>query len=242
MDSNTIIIFAALLVGLSKGGLGGPVPVSLVVPLLSQVMPVHQAVGLALPLLIFADIFALRLYWRDWNMRLIRLMLPLAIVGILVGTFVLVSLPDEMLRRVIGLFTLGVIVYKLISDRRPNLSYQPRDWHGYLAGWASGFGSALANTGSPPFTAYMLLQRVSPKVFIGTTTLFFAILNLAKVPGYLRENILDIDQMVGIIWVLPIIPIGTWVGRKIIDRINPRVFEWLMILLLLWASVMLLQG
>ena len=75
MGLNEIIIIftVALLIGLSKGGLGGPVPVSLGLPLLSQIMPVPQAVGIMLPLLIFADMFAMRAYWKQWDMKMIRL-------------------------------------------------------------------------------------------------------------------------------------------------------------------------
>ncbi|HLA43408.1 MAG TPA: hypothetical protein VJZ27_08245, partial [Aggregatilineales bacterium] len=58
-----VILLAGLLVGLSKGGLGGPVPVTLTAPILSLIMPVSEAVALILPLLLFADIFALRFYW-----------------------------------------------------------------------------------------------------------------------------------------------------------------------------------
>ena len=76
--------------------------------------------------------------------------------------------------------------FKIASDRLASLAYQPRKWHGYFAGWASGFGSTLANVGAPPFTAYLLLQpKMTPRRFVGTTTLFFAVMNLTKVPGFI---------------------------------------------------------
>ena len=237
-----VMVIASLLIGLSKGGLGGPVPVALVVPLLSAIMPVPQAVGLTIPLLIFADLFALRLYRGDWAMRYIRLMLPAAVIGVIAGAFLLASLPDALLRRVLGLFTLGVILYKLAGDHLNALTYRPRNWHGYVAGGTAGFGSALANIGAPPFTAYMLLQRESPRVFIGTTTLFFAIVNLLKLPGYLTTGVIDLHSLASTAWTLPLIPLGVWLGRKAILRINPHAFERLMMVLLLGASLSLLFG
>lgn len=235
-----IVIIAAFLIGLSKGGLGGPVPVSLTTPLLSIVMPVSHAVSLALPLLLIADAFALWAYWRLWDMRYVRLMLPAAVVGVLMGVLLLATLPDDILRRVLGIFTLGVIGYKLASDRIRTINYEPRDWHGYLTGWASGFASALANTGAPPFTAYMLLQRVSPVSFIGTATLFFAIVNALKLPGVIQAGLLDFTRFGQIIWVIPLIPIGVWIGRQIVQRFNPRLFENFMLVLLFGASVFLI--
>src|SRR5690606_5105514 len=155
-------------------------------------------------------VFALWAYWKTWDMHYIRLMLPLAILGIGVGTFLLASLPDDVLRRLLGVFTLVFVAYRLLSAHLQTARYQPRDWHGYLAGAASGLGSALANTGAPPFTAYMLLQDVSPPVFVGTTTLFFALVNLIKVPWLVAGHLLDLSDLTRILWAMPLIPVGIW--------------------------------
>lgn len=244
MNNTLIIALSSLMIGLSKGGLGGPMPVALITPILSQVMPAPQAVGVALPLLMFADVFAVRMYWRKWDMQQIRLLLPMGILGIVAGTIVLAVLasrPDDiLLRRIIGIFTLSVVIYKFTSDQLKSIHYQPHDWHGYLAGGAAGFGSALANIGAPPFTAYMLLQNVSPQIFIGTATLFFAIINALKLPGVLLAGVLDLQQLLSIAWSIPLIPLGVWLGRWLIERINPRAFEWSLVGLLLWASAVLL--
>lgn len=245
MNVIVVVAIACLLIGLSKGGLGGPVPVSLVTPLLSQVMPAGQAVGIALPMLIFADLFALRLYWRTWNTHHLKLMLPTAFIGVLIGSLLLVTLAnngqDIILRRILGIFTLIVAVYKILNDRLSTVHYQPRRWHGYLVGLASGFGSALANVGAPPFTAYMLLQGLSPQIFIGTTTLFFFIVNTIKLPGVLSSsNVLDLNALAGILWALPLIPLGVWLGRRSLDYINPKTFERLMLVMLVIVSLVLL--
>jgi uncharacterized protein len=238
------VALVSLLIGLSKGGLGGPIPVSLITPILSLVMPTPQAVGVTLPLLLFGDTMALKMYWRKWNMQQVKLLLPTGILGVIAGTLLLALLatrPDDtMLRRTLGIFALLVVIYKLGSDRLRNIHYQPHNWHGYLAGGASGFGSALANAGAAPFTAYMLLQNFKPQMFIGTATLFFAIINVLKLPGVIYLGLLDFDQLLSILWSLPFIPLGVWVGRWLVERINPRIFEWIMLLMLLWMSVVLL--
>ncbi|MCB9451911.1 MAG: sulfite exporter TauE/SafE family protein [Anaerolineaceae bacterium] len=245
MNVIIVVAIACLLIGLSKGGLGGPVPVALVTPLLSQVMPASQAVGIALPLLMFADLFALKFYWRQWDGQQIKLMLPAGLVGVLIGSLLLVTLANSgqnvALRRILGVFTLIVVIYKVGGNRLTALHYTPHNWHGYLAGITSGFGSALANVGAPPFTAYMLLQEVTPTAFIGTTTLFFAIINAAKLPGVLSsQNVLNLEQLVGILWAVPLIPMGVWLGRRFINIINPKAFENLMLVLLFGASLTLL--
>ncbi|NDJ60731.1 MAG: sulfite exporter TauE/SafE family protein, partial [Chloroflexi bacterium] len=212
----------------------------LVTPLLSLVMPVASAISLSLPLLLIADPFALWFYWRTWDNRLIRLMLPAAVFGVVMGTFLLANLPDDVLRRILGVFTLVFIAYRIISDRLKTLSYRPQNWHGYLAGWASGLGSALANTGAPPFTAYLLLQEIEPRAFVGTTTLFFAIVNLLKLPGLIIADLMDFNQVLMFWWVVPIIPLAVWLGRRLIDRINQKRFEQFMLAVLFVAALVLL--
>ena len=163
------------------------------------------------------------------------------LIGVLVGAIVLKDIDPISLKRIIGGLTLLALTFKIASDRMAALSYEPQKWHGYFAGWASGFGSTLANVGAPPFTAYLLLQpQMTPRRFVGTTTLFFAVMNLTKVPGFLLIGIFDFERLLSIAWVLLLIPPAVLVARYLIDRINQQVFEWLMMIPLFVLSVYLL--
>jgi uncharacterized membrane protein YfcA len=239
MTFTIIVIIAALLAGLVKGGLG-PVPGALIVPLLSTTMPVSRAVGLTLPMFMIGDWLALPAYWHQWDTKALRLMLPAAAIGVFMGAALLKILPDEVLRRGLGIFTLAAVAYKLGSDSLSALKYTPRDWHGWLAGWGSGLASAMANSGAPPITAYLLLQKFEPIPFIGTTAVFFLVVNLLKLPIFVATHVLKAGQVTQIVWALPLIPLGVALGRWMITRIDARKFEWLMLALLAWAGVSLL--
>lgn len=243
MATESIIVFAlvGILIGFSKGGLGGPVPVALTVPMLSLIIDPQVAVALILPLLIFADVFALYIYWKQWDQRYIKLMMLPGLVGVVVGALVLKEIDALTLKRVIGALTLVALAFKIASDRLSLLTYQPRKWHGYFAGWASGFGSTLANVGAPPFTAYLLLQpKMTPRRFIGTTTLFFAVMNLTKLPSFILIDIFDLDLLLRIAWVFLLIPPAVLVARYLIEHINRQAFEWLMMVPLFVLSLYLL--
>ena len=232
MEFVLLVSLCGLIIGLAKGGVIGPVAGALTLPLLSQIMTVTEAVGVTLPLFIIADVFALRFYWREWDINLIGLMMPMALVGIIIGTTLLTNLPDGLLRPIVGILTLLLIAYKLGSESLTGYSYAPRKWHGYLAGLGSGFGSALANIGGPLATAYLLLQGLNPKAFVGTVTLYFAIVNWTRVPFYFATKVIDIDILLSIAWMLPIIPFGVWLGRKGIERFDRKTFDKLMTFLL----------
>lgn len=241
--TNEVLVFGlvGILIGFSKGGLGGPVPVALTVPILTLFIDPQVAVVLVLPLLIFADGFALYFYWKQWDRHYIGLMVIPGLLGVVLGAVVLKDIDALTLKRIIGGLTLLALILKIASDRLAALSYSPRKWHGYFAGLASGFGSTLANVGAPPFTAYLLMQpQMTPRRFIGTTTLFFAVMNLTKAPGFILIGLFDVERLLSIAWVFVLIPPAVMVARYLIDRINQQAFEWMMMVPLFVLSVYLL--
>src|SRR5690606_3096097 len=94
-------------------------------------------------------------------------------------------------------------------------------------------------SGGPPFTIYMLLQKIDPIPFIATTTLYFAIINLLKVPIFLQQNLLDFNMLMSVIWALPIIPIGVWIGRRSLNYVSQKLFENIMMVLLALSVILL---
>lgn len=235
-----VVVIACILIGLSKGGLGGPMPPMLTTTLLSQFMPVSHAVSLALPLLMIGDMFAMWAYWRKWDMSYIRVMLPAAAVGVVIGLFLLAHLNNAVLRPLLGFFTLIFVVYKVASDHIKSIEYQPREWHSVLVGGTTGLSSAMANAGAPPWTIYMLLRRVPPETFIGTTTLLFASINIMKLPGTIIAGLFDFHLLASIIWCLPLVPVGVFIGRRFVHKVDPVFFERLMLVLLFLVSLILI--
>jgi uncharacterized membrane protein YfcA len=244
-DQNTVyvtilIAFLGFMIGLAKGGYGGLGV--LLTPILSLVLPVASAVGVLLPMLMVGDVFALRMYWKEWDTELVKRMLPLGIVGALVGTFLLSWLPANILRIALGVFVLIVVVYKYASDRIKAMQYQPRPWHASLAGLLAGVASGMFNAGGPPFNSYLLLKKVSARPFIATGTIYFAILNLIKVPGFLYTGVLDLPLLLSLWWVFLFIPVGIWVARATLTRVSPSAFERIIVVLLIFSSLWLFWG
>lgn len=235
-----MLAFVAFLIGLAKGGFGGMLG-SLATPLLALVMPADQVIGLVLPILMVADLFAVAMHWRRWQGRLILLLLPGAIVGVTIGTLFITNAPTEALRLALGVIVLTFAVFKLFEKRvMKNLQYVAKNWHGLLAGTVTGFSSALAHTGAPPVSIYLLTQQVAPQVFIGTSVLFFFILNWIKVPYYLYADLFDFERILKIFWVLPVVLAGAFYGRWLSDRFKKETFEKVIVGFLIVAAIMLI--
>jgi hypothetical protein len=234
----TAIVF--FLIGLSKGGLGGTLG-AMAVPLMALVLPADQVIGLLLPVLMFADIFAVTLHWKRWNGRFIFLLLPGAIVGVTIGTLFITNAPTETLRTLLGFIILLFALYKIFESRiMGRLTYHSRNWHGILAGTVAGFSSALAHTGGPPVSIYLLMQNVKPRVFIATSVLFFLILNWIKVPYYFYAQLFDFQRLLQIAWLLPLVPLGVWIGRWAAVRVSKQTFDRIIITILVINACLLI--
>lgn len=243
-DNETLFLIiaaiVAFLIGLSKGGLGGTAG-ALATPMMALVLPADVVIGLILPILMLADIFAVALHWGKWNVKLILLLLPGAILGVTIGTFFITNAPTETLRTLLGIIVLIFALYKIFEKRIMSwITYKSRNWHGVVAGTITGFSSALAHTGGPPVSIYLLMQKVTPAVFIATSALFFFFLNWIKVPYYFYAELFDFQQLRQIAWLLWLVPLGVWIGRWLAYRINRETFENIIVGLLVVNALLLI--
>lgn len=232
-----VIALLGFTIGLVRGGFNALGV--LLTPLLSLVLPVSLAVGVLLMMLIVGDLIALRACWREWDERLLGRMLPAGLAGAVIGTVLLAQLSSDALRLVLAVFVLSLAAYKLAGDRITRFQYQPRNWHGPAAGLLSGIASGMFNTGGPPFNAYLLLQKLPPRSYVATSVVFFAALNLLKIPGFLMAGVLDVSWLVSLWWVIVFIPLGLAAARWLILRVNQTAFEWIVVGLLFFSSAML---
>ncbi|MBN1147062.1 MAG: sulfite exporter TauE/SafE family protein [Anaerolineales bacterium] len=234
------LALAAFLTGLSKGGLGGTMGV-LITPMTSLVMPMEQAIGLLLPILMLGDVFALAAHWNRWDRQRIWVLLAGALLGVTLGTFILANLPSLLLRRGLGVLVMIFVTYRLLERRILGvLHYQARRWHAVLAGSVAGFTSTLAHAGGPPITIYLLMQDLQPSVFVATSVLFFATVNWIKVPYYFYAGLFDFETLLKLAWLAPLVPLGVWLGKRLVERVDKAWFERIIIALLLITGTLLL--
>jgi len=230
----------AFLIGLAKGGFGGMLG-ALAVPIMTLVMPARQAIGLVLPILMFADVFAVAFHWRKWDIKLVLLLIPGAILGVTVGTIFLTNAPGDLLRKILGVIVLIFSIYKLLESRiLGSINYKVKNWHGIAFGTVTGFSSSLAHTGGPPVSIYLLLQDIKPRMFIATSALFFMILNWIKVPYYFYADMFNFEKLADFAWMLLIVPAGVLMGRWFSVRVSKKVFERIIVIFLGIAGLMLI--
>lgn len=173
---------AILIVGISKGGFGGGLGL-LAVPLMSLVVSPAQAAAIMLPILCLMDLVGLWSFRGHGDRNLIRVLIPAALVGIIIGALSFRYLSDQHLKFIVGgiavLFTLN---YWLRPARRE--PRQPSIGRGSFWGVVTGFTSFSVHAGGPPLNIYLLPLRLDKSVYIGTTIIMFAAINYLKLIPY----------------------------------------------------------
>jgi uncharacterized membrane protein YfcA len=80
-----LAIPALLLTSVSKGGFGAGLGV-LAVPLMALRLPVPQVIAIMLPIICLMDIASVWSYRGQWDATILRMTLPGALLGILLGS------------------------------------------------------------------------------------------------------------------------------------------------------------
>jgi uncharacterized membrane protein YfcA len=123
----------------------------------------------------------------------------------------------------VGVLTLLFLAQRLVFPPRSDSPPPPR-WVGGILTPASGFTSFVAHAGGPPINAYMIPQKLPPLIFTATMAVFFFAVNLSKWGPYAWLGLLDMRNMITSLALMPIAPLGVWVGVRIAHRIDPVLF------------------
>lgn len=231
-----VAVLAVFIVALSKSGLVGSLGL-VAVPLLSLVMPARDAAGMMLPLLLVMDAIAIWTYRKDCNWRILRIMLPGAMLGTLIGWALWAVVSDAMVLLFVGIITLLFILDALLPLRKKLEGLPPSKPWGTFWGAFAGFTSFISHTGGPPFQIYVLPQRLSPVNYAGTTAFFFAIVNTSKLIPYFFLGQLNVSNLSYAAILAPLAVVGVLVGVWLVRRISVKRFYqltyWLVFLLAL---------
>lgn len=224
-----LALLAALCIGLSKAGFSGISMVSVV--LLADVYGSKASVGLALPLLIAADLMAYPAFLKHGSWRPVWKLLGPALVGIAAGWWVLGGISEITARRVIGGCVLFMVALQVF--RRWQAAGFDRlagsQGFGLGAGVLGGFATMLANAAGPVIQLYLMARRVPKMELIGIGARFFLLINLIKVPLNARLALITPESLLENLKLLPAVAVGIVGGKWLLQHVPQVAFEWMIV-------------
>lgn len=216
---------AVILAGLSKGGFGGAMGF-VGVPLMSLVMSPVQAAAIMLPILVLMDIVSVWTWRGVFDRRTLAYTMPGAMVGIGIGWLTAAMVTADMVRFIVGaiaIFFVGRWLWQLARHGAAHAA-SPNRVAGSFWGTVAGFPSFVAHVGGPPFQIYALPLRLDPRVFTGTSAIFFAVTNAVKLVPYFMLGQFDATNLTASAVLMPVAPLATLAGAWLVRRMKPEIF------------------
>jgi uncharacterized membrane protein YfcA len=230
-----LLSVAAVLVGFAKTAVGGAASVAVVI--FASALPARESTATLLPLLICGDLVALGFYGRHADWSLLARLFPGVLPGLAIGAGFLAVVDDAAMRITIGIIVLLVVIVPFLVRELP-FSASPRvtayrplpvasSHHAVtvLSGCIAGFTTMTANAGGAVVTAYLISRGLEPRRMLGTTTWFFAVLNVGKLPVSAGLGLLHTSQLLQDALLTPGLIAGSLLGVVLMRRIGQRTFE-----------------
>ena len=238
----SLAVLAAVLVGMSKGGL--PVVGMLGVPVLSLALSPVTAAGLLLPVYVVSDWFGLYAYRREFDARVLKVMIPATTVGVGLGWATASIVPEWLVTGLVGLIGAGFALNAILQRGTEPPARPLNRKAGWFWGAATGFTSFVSHSGAPPYQVFVLPLRLSKMVFAGTSTILFAYVNAIKLVPYWFLGQLSAENLhVAALLLAPAalaVFLGVWLVRVVPTRLFFQIVVWALLLVslrLIWEAV-----
>lgn len=247
-----VLALAAVVIGLSKTSVGGFA--ALAVAAFAVYLPTKESTAAVLLLLLIGDVVGVARYRKAASWPLLRRLLPSVLPGVAVGALFLHVVDDHTLRLSIGVILTVMVAIQLtlrLRHRRrtdprpdgptpPDVPEQPHRLAGVAPGIAAGFTTMTANAAGPVMTLYLLACRVDKMAFVGTNAWFFLLVNLSKTPFSAALGLFPASTLALTVALAPFVLAGTWLGVKLVRRVDQRTFDALALAASAVAAVALL--
>lgn len=234
----SMAVLAAMLVGMAKGGL--PAVGLLSVPLLSLSISPVTAAGVLLPIYVVSDLFGLYAYRRDYDGRVVLIVMAGATVGVGIGWATASIVSERAVTVLVGVVGLAFAAY-LLARRSGERTRKPgKVGPGLFWSTLAGFTSFVSHAGAPPYQVYVMPLGLPKAVFAGTATIAFAYVNAIKLVPYYLMGQFGPDNLRVAAMLVPVAVGSVFLGVRLVRVLPERLFFGLVTWALLIVSVKLI--
>jgi uncharacterized protein len=231
---------AIVALGLGKGGFAGVGMIS--TPLLALSVPPLQAAAILLPILLCQDAISVWVYRRQWSAWNLKVLLPGSVIGVGAAWLFAAYVPNAYVEVAVGIIGIGFVLYMFLAHV-PAQARRPSAAAGMFWGSLAGFTSTIIQVGAPPYQVHILPQRLDKLTLIGTTIVFFALVNVMKVVPYVALGQFSPRTLATSAVLLPFAVASNFLGLWLARRTPTELFYKITYLLMLVISLALIwQG
>jgi len=239
-DHLLLALMGAFCLGVSKTGFPGLAIVNVLI--IAELFGARESVGIILPLLIVCDLVVYPMFrkYASWG-QVWPLLAPTA-VGLIAGYLLLGKVDNATAKKLIGAIVLVMIALQLLREYRKQFLEHLPDSKPFLwgSGGLIGLSTMLANAAGPVYSIWALVHHLKKQDFLGIGARFFLLVNVIKIPFLTQLQLINADSLKLNLLLLPGIFAGILLGRKLLQIVPQRLFEWLLYTFSLGAAIRML--
>jgi uncharacterized membrane protein YfcA len=151
------------------------------VPLLAFILPVEVAAPVAVLVSITVAAIIVARDWRHVQLRSATWLLLSTLFGLPIGLVLLRSVPESIVKILLGLLVAGFSMWSLARVHAHELR---NDRHAWIFGWLAGVLGGAYGMNGPPLAVYGTLRRWPPAQFRATLQSYFLPASVLGLIGY----------------------------------------------------------
>lgn len=239
----TLEWLAVLAIGVAAGTLGGVVGFGssvIMVPILAFVFGPKAAIPIMAVASLMANVSRVAIWWRTIDWRAVAAYSATAIPAAALGARTLLALEPRIVELALGVFLVATVpVRRVLGHRGFKVTRAQLAVVGAVIGFLTGIVASTGPVNAPFFLAYGLVKGA----YLSTEALSSAFVYLTKAVVFWDGGALPVEALVRGLIVGTALMLGSWLAKRLVERMTPGDFRFVMDVLLLVAGTwMIVQG
>lgn len=234
MELTDIVFFIIGFLSEVVGTIAGFGSSTIFLPMSSYFVDFKTALALVAIFHLFGNISRLAFFRHGLDKRVLLLFGVPSFVFSLIGATFVGDLSQTILKFILGIFLISICITFLV---RPKLAFSTNTKSLVIGGGVSGFIVGLIGTGGALRAAFLTGLKIDKTKYIATAAVIALGTDATRIPSYVSHGFLPEQYYYFIPILFAIAVCGSFVGRKIVNRINQEKFKKMVLIAVIFASI-----
>ena len=236
MDLMLVLLILGIFFGFFVQTISGFAGALVALPFLLFVMPLVDAVCY---ISIFYSISTPVYFYREWknmDILLLRKLLVTSVIGLIIGSIILLYGQPTILKKALGLFIISFVLNSLINKNPKQISSNIQ----FVLGIFGGFFSGIFSTGGPLYAIIIKNKTNDVKVFRATMFGILGVVSIIRIVVLIAEGAVTTIELHNSLYVLPFFISALYLGKKVYLKLDEKILRKLILSLLFISGIILI--
>lgn len=174
--------------------------------------------------------------WQELRWKETLFLLVASLPGIPLGLVLLTTVPEALVKIILGLVLVGFGLYNLLGIRLPST---PSRWLALPFGLLAGVLGGAYNTNGPPIIIYAVFRGWTKEQFRASLQGFFLVSNLLIIAGHGLSGLWTREIVLQFLASIPLVWLAVFLGGKIASSLSQEIFNKVIYYFLVLTGVLM---